>query len=46
MQKIDRKTLFNGIRNDFKIAVDDLFDTIENLREEVEELKKEKSEKL
>jgi len=47
MGKPDYKTFFNGVRNDFKIAVDDLFNAIEIIRDDVEELKaSKKSDKL
>ena len=39
MTKPDFKTFLNGIRNDFKIVVDDLFNAIEIIRDDVEKLK-------
>lgn len=42
MTEIDFKTLLNSIKNDLKISIDDLFNVIEVLREDVEELKSEK----
>ncbi len=39
MQENKLKTLLNGIRNDLKIAVDDLFNAIEIVYEDVEHLK-------
>lgn len=37
--KPDIKMLIDGTRNDFKIAIDDLFNIIEIIREDVEKLK-------
>ena len=39
MQENNFKTLLNGARNDFKIAIDDLFNAIEIVYEDVEHLK-------
>ena len=39
MSENNFKTLLNGTRNDFKIAVDDLFNTIEIIYEDIEHLK-------
>ena len=39
MQENNFKTLLNGARNDLKIAVDDLFNAIEIIHEDVEHLK-------
>ena len=39
MQENNFKTLLNGARNDLKIAVDDLFNAIEIISEDVEHLK-------
>lgn len=45
MTEIDFKTLIHGIRNDLKITIDDLFNAIEEIQEDVEKLKSEKSAK-
>lgn len=42
LQKQDYNTFLNGIREDFKIAVDDLFNAIEIIKDDVEMLKNEK----
>jgi len=42
MSKQDFSAFINGVRNDFKIAVDDLFNVIENLKDDVEKLKADK----
>ena len=39
MQKIDFRMFVNAIGNDFKIAIDDLFNVIETLVDDVEKLK-------
>jgi hypothetical protein len=39
MSEMNFKTLLNGARNDFKIAVDDLFNSIEIIHDDVEKLK-------
>lgn len=35
-------TYINGVKNDLKIVIDDLFDTIEVMKEDIEKLKAEK----
>lgn len=39
MQKQDFSTFINGVREDFKISIDDLFNAIEIIKEDVEKLK-------
>jgi len=39
LQKIDSKTYINGVRNDLKIAIDDIIDIIINIQEDIEKLK-------
>lgn len=39
MTEKNLKTLLNGTRNDFKIAVDDLFNVIEIIQKDVDQLK-------
>ena len=39
MQEIDFRMFVNAIGNDFKIAIDDLFNVIETLVDDVEKLK-------
>lgn len=39
MAKADFKVFINGVRNDFKISIDDLFNAIEIIKEDVEKLK-------
>lgn len=45
MQKQNFKTFIDGVRNDFKISIDDLFNAIKIIKEDVEILKN-KVEKL
>jgi len=42
MKKLNFETFIKGVRNDFKIAVDDLFNAIEIIKEDVEKLKADK----
>lgn len=39
MTEIDFQTMLNGIKNDLKISIDDLFNVIEIIRNDVEKLK-------
>ena len=39
MEKLDFSTYLNGIRNDFKISVDDLFNAIEIISENTEKVR-------
>jgi len=43
MTKSDFKTFINEIREDFKIAIDDLFNAIEIIKDDVEKLKIDKN---
>ena len=36
---MDSKTYLNGIKNDLKTAIDDIFEILINLREDVEKLR-------
>lgn len=40
MKKIDSKTYINAIKNDLKLAIDDIFEIITNLQEDLGKLKK------
>jgi len=43
MTKIDFETFLDGVREDFKIAIDDLFNAIEIIKDDVEKLKADKN---
>lgn len=40
MKKLDFKDFVEGVKNDVKIAVDDVFAIIEKLYDEIQEIKK------
>jgi len=46
MKQPDFKTFINEARENFKLSIDDLFNAIEILKDDVEELKTQKSNKL
>ena len=46
MKNRDFKTFINEARENFKLSIDDLFNAIEILKDDVEELKTQKSNKL
>jgi hypothetical protein len=43
MTKLDLGTFIQGTREDFKIAIEDLFNVIELIRKDVEKLKTDKN---
>jgi len=43
MSKEDFKTFLDEVRENFKISIDDLFNAIEIIKDDVEELKTQKS---